>query len=190
MACVTANLLVLHKMNAVAHSCRLHRLPSVLWFSPSLSDVECLYTGINHGEQLSKSRVCVIKTAHSLLERMSADVCLKKSLRSYMIQTPNIRSWSTVSIAIPNVVTVKTQILLCSSWLRVPTLTSKMQLASLWSISCNTKHLVHQQSQHKIQCLIFRKYIARHYQQANTANQQWFPHDDVIKQIRVKAAWN
>jgi len=90
MACVTANLLVLHKMNPVAHSCQLHGLPTVLRFAPSRSDVVCVFTGINHGERPSKSRVCVIKMVHSSLERMSADVCLKKSLGSYMIQTLKI----------------------------------------------------------------------------------------------------
>jgi len=121
MACITASLLVLHKMNPVAHSCLLHRLPSILRFAPSHSKVLCLFTGINHGEQPSKSRGCVIKTVPSPLERMSADVCLKKSLGSHMIQTLNISSWSTVSIAIPNVATVTTHMLLCSSQSRVGT---------------------------------------------------------------------
>ena len=145
MTCVTANLFILHKMNPVAHSCRLHMLPTILRFAPSRSDVVCLLKWINHSERLSTSRVCVIKTVHSSSGRTSADVCLKKSLRSYMIQTLNIRSWCTVSIAIPHVVMVKTQILLCSSRLRVQTSTYKTPLASMWSMSCNIQHRVHQQ---------------------------------------------
>ena len=169
MACVTANLLVLHMMNPVAHSCRLHGLPTALWFAPSRSDFVCLFTRINHGERQSKSRACVIKTVHSSLERTSADVCLKKYLGFHMIQRRNIVSWCMVSIAIPNVVTVETQILLFPSRLRVPTLTWKMQLASIWSISCKIQRLVNQQSQQKIQWSMFRKRTFHLYRQANTA---------------------
>ena len=92
MASVTANLLVLHKMNPVGPSCQLHGLPTILRFGPSWSVVVCLFTGINHSEQRSKSRVCVIKRVHSSSERISADVCLKKSLGSYIIKTLNIMS--------------------------------------------------------------------------------------------------
>jgi len=92
MACVTANLLVLHKINPVTHSCRLHGWLNVVRFAPSRSDDLCLFTGINRGEQPSKSRVCVIKTVHSSSERTSADVCVKKSLGFHIIQTLNIRS--------------------------------------------------------------------------------------------------
>jgi len=123
MACVTANLLVLHKMNPVAHSCRLHGLPTILWFSPIQSDVVRLFTGMNHGERPSKSLVCVIQTVHSLSEKTSPDLSLTTSLGSCMIQTVNIRSWCTVRIAIPNVVTFRTQLLLCTSQLRFPTST-------------------------------------------------------------------
>jgi len=144
-------------MNLVAHSCQLHRLPTVLRCAPSRSDVVYSFTGINHGDRPSKSRVCGMKRVHSLLERTSAAVCLNKSLGSYMIRTLNIRSWCTVSIAIPNVVPVKTQILQCSSRLWVPTSTYKTQLTSIWSISCNIHHLVHQQSQNKIQGQRFEK---------------------------------
>jgi len=92
MACVTASLLILHRMNPVAYPCRLHRLPTALRFAPSQSNVGSLFTGINRGDQPSISGVCVIKTVHSLSERTSADVCLKKSLGSYMIQMLNIMS--------------------------------------------------------------------------------------------------
>ena len=92
MAYVTANLLVLQMMDHVARSCRLHWLPTVLRFAPNRSDVLWLFIGINHDEHPSKSRVCVIKPVHSSLERTIADICLKKSVGSYIIQTLNIRS--------------------------------------------------------------------------------------------------
>ena len=55
------------------------------------------------------------------MDRTSVDVCLKQSPESYMKQTLQIMFWRTVSIAIPNLVTVKTQSLLHSEWLSVPT---------------------------------------------------------------------
>ena len=77
MACVTANLPGLHKMNPVAHSGRLHGLPTAMQFAPSRSDVGCLLGGINHGERTLKSRCWEIKGVHCSSERTSADVCLK-----------------------------------------------------------------------------------------------------------------
>jgi len=74
-----------------------------------------------------------------------------------MKQRLNIMSWCMVSIAIPNVLTVKMQILLCSSRLSVPTSTYKTQLASMWSISCNIQHLIHQRSKHKIHWSMFQQ---------------------------------
>jgi len=188
MAWVTANLLVLHKMNPVTHSCPLHRLPTVLRFAPSRSDVVCLFTGIHRGERPPKSRVCDRYTVYSSMERTSAEVCLKKTPECDIQQMMNIMSWCTVSIAIPNVVTVKTQILLCSNRISVPTSRWKTQLASMWSTSCNNQHLVHQRSQHKIQWSMLRKWTLRHYRQANTANRQSGQPDDVIKRIQGRVA--
>jgi len=189
MACITANFLILHKMNHVAHSCWLHKLPTILWFAPSRSNVVWLFTAINHSEQQPKSRVCEIQTMHSSTERMSADVCLKKSLGSYMRQMLNFMWWCMVSIAIPNVVTVKTQILRCSSRLSIPTSTTKTQLASMWSISSNIHYLVHQQSQHKIKWSMLQKRTFHHYRHANTANRQSTSHDDLIKRMTARGAW-
>jgi len=146
MACLTANLPVLHKMNPVAHSCQLHGLPIIMQFAPTQSDVVCSFGVRNHAEPLPKSCFCDIKMVNSLWERTSADVCLKKSQGSWMKQTLNIMSWCTVSIDIPHIVTVKMQILFCSSQLSIPTWTLKRQLPSMSSISCNIQHLVHQQS--------------------------------------------
>jgi len=92
MACKTANMVVLHKITPVAHSCLLHGLPTGLRFAPSHSDVVCVVPGINHSERPSKSHDCVIKMVHSSSERTSGDFGLKKSLGSYMIQMLNIMS--------------------------------------------------------------------------------------------------
>ena len=73
-----------------------------------------------------------------------------------MKQTLNIKSCYRFSITIPNEVTVKTQILLCSSWSTIPTLKLKTQLASMWSISCNIKHFAQQQRQLTIQWSMLR----------------------------------
>jgi len=107
MVCIAGNLLVLHKMNPVAHGCQIHGLPTVLGFAPSRSNVVCLFTGIYHGDRMSKCCVGVWQPVHSSLERTSADVCLMKSMGSYMIQTLNIMSSCTVHIALPHVVMVK-----------------------------------------------------------------------------------
>ena len=148
MAWATANLIVLHKMNPVAHGCLLHREPTVIQFAPGWSDHLCLFTGINCGEWPPKSCLCDLYTVHYSTKRTSADVCLNKSLGSYMQLTLNIMSWCMVSIAIPNVDRVKSQILLCSNRLSIPTSIYMTQLASMWSIFCNIQHLVNQQSQH------------------------------------------
>jgi len=106
------------------------------------------------------------------MERTTADVCLQQSLRSYMQQTLNFMSWCMGSIAIPTVVTVKTEILLCSNRLSIPTSTYKTHLSSMWSKSCNIQHLVHPQSQHTTQWSMFWKRTFCHYWQANMAHWQ------------------
>jgi len=189
MACVTANWPVLHQIHCVAHSCWLHGLPTVLRFAQSRSDDACFVIQIIRGGRPPKSHLCEIKTVHSSTERTSADVCLKESQGSYMKQTPNIISWCTVSIAIPNVATVKWQILLCSSWLSVPTSTSMTQLASTWSISCNILHLVHQQSLYKIQRSKLWTRTLRNYWLLIPANRQRALHHDVIKRMEARVPW-
>ena len=147
-----------------------------------------LFTGLSHGEQPQKSSLCEIQTVRSSTERTSADVCLEISLGSYMQQTLNIMSGCTVGIAIPNVWTVRMQILLCSNRLSVPTSTYKMQHTSMWSISSNIEQLVQQQSQLRIQWSMLRKGTFHHDRQANTANRYSVQHDDVITQIKAQAA--
>jgi len=84
MKCVTANLHIVHNMNPAAYSCRLQGFPTVLRNAPSQSGEVSQFTGIYHGERAPKSGVCEISTAHSSMEKTSADVCPKKSPASYM----------------------------------------------------------------------------------------------------------
>jgi len=89
--------------------------------------------------------------------------------------------------AIPNAVTVITQILLYSSRSSIPTLTWKMQLASMWSISCNIQHLTHQHCQYKIHWSMLRKRTFCHYRLTNMGNQRSAPHNNIIKQMMARA---
>jgi len=123
------------------------------------------------------------------MERTSGDVCLKTSPGCYMNHTRTIKLWCTVSMTIPNELMVKTQIWLCSRWSNLPTMTSKTQLASMWTISCNIKHLAQHQGQHKTQWSMLRKWTLCHFRRANTANRPRNPHSDVIKQIKARVAW-
>jgi len=100
-----------------------------------------------------------------------------------------IQSCCTVSLAIPVLLTVKRQILHCSSWVNIPTLTQKTQLASILSIYCNIQHLAQPQSHHKLQWSMLRKRAFHHSRQANTANRHSGSQDDIIKPIMARAAW-
>jgi len=51
------------------------------------------------------------------------------------------------------------------------------------------QHLTQQQSQGKLQWSMLRKRTFRHFQRANMANQQSAPHNDIIKQMKARAAW-
>jgi len=123
------------------------------------------------------------------VERTSGDVCLKISPGSYMNHTLTIKSQCMISMTIPNEVTVKMLILLCSNWSNLPTLTQKMQLASVWSTSCNIQHLVQQQGQYKMQGSMLLNGTFRHFRQANTANWQRNPHHNIINQIKARVGW-
>jgi len=59
----------------------------------------------------------------------------------------------------------------------------------MWSISCNIQHLAQQQGQNKIQWSMLRKRTFHHFRQANMANQQSIPPDDVFRQIMATVAW-
>jgi len=64
-----------------------------------------------------------------------------------------------------------------------------MQLASILSISCNIQHLAQRPSQHKLQWSNLRKRTFHHLQLASSANQAIDPHDNIIKQMKARAAW-
>jgi len=86
-------------------------------------------------------------------------------------------------------VTVKTQILLYYSCSLVPTLLLYTQLTSMWSITHNIQHLAPQQSQHKTQGSMLWTRGFFHFPQADTVNCLTAPHDDVLKPVKARAAW-
>jgi hypothetical protein len=92
-------------------------------FSISWSDDVCLFTGIHRDGRPLISHDWLILKEYSAIERTLGDICLKASLWSDLNHTLTLKSSCTVSMAIPNQVTVKTLILLCSKWLNLPTLT-------------------------------------------------------------------
>ena len=82
---------------------------------------------------------------------------------------------------------VEMQIMLCSSWSNVRTLTSKTQFASMWFIFCMLQHLA-QRGQHTIHWSTLQKRRFLNVPLANMATRQWHPHIDVIKQKKASAA--
>jgi len=99
------------KLNHAAFDCRLQGFLTVPRFAISRSDVVCLFTRINSRFGPPKSQHCLISTGYALWERMSGNVCLKKSQGSYMELMLKIKSYCIVSITIPILVTIKTLIL-------------------------------------------------------------------------------
>jgi len=180
---------VLLKMNPAEYAWMVQWFHSVQRFAISLSDVLCLCTGINSFVRQPKSHDCQIWTGYTSRERMAGDVCLTKSPGYYMKLALKIRSCCTVHLTILILVTVKTQILVCTSWSNVPTFTYKMQLASILSISCNIQHLAQWHGPHKLQCSMLRKRTFHHFAQANPANRQRVRHDDVIKWMKARVVW-
>jgi hypothetical protein len=71
----------------------------------------------------------------------------------------------------------------------MPTLTEKMQLASILSITCNIQHLAQQQSQCKLQYSMLQIRLFRKFRWENVANHQISPHKKFIKQMMPSAAW-
>jgi len=61
-----------------------------------------------------------------------------------------------------------------------------MQLASMWSRSCNIQHLAQQQHHHTIQWSMLRTRTFDHFQLANTAYRRTNPHDHIIKRIKAR----
>jgi len=175
-------------MNPTAYSSRLQGFPTILWFAATGCDIVCFDTRITTVERVPTSRDSNIAQWQSSMKRMSGDVRLKISQGSYMTETRNIMKYCTVNIAIPDIVTVKWQILLSSSWSSIPTLISRTNLASMWSLSCNIQLLTHPQSQHKMQWSMLRKRTVLHFWWVNLANWQSTPHNDIIKPMKARAA--
>jgi len=106
-----------------------------------------------------------------------------------MKMTLIIMSCCTVSITIPDLWTVKREILLCSRWVNIPTLTYKMQLASILYITCSIHHLAQQQSQRKLQWSRLRKWPFRRVRWADTAPRHSVQPNVGIKRMKARAAW-
>jgi len=77
MEYISANMIVMIKMNPSEYGCKLQGFPTAPQFAISRSDVACLITGINCGVRLPKSPNCGILIGFSSSERTWADVCLK-----------------------------------------------------------------------------------------------------------------
>jgi len=97
-----------------------------------------------------------------------------------------IQSCYTVSLTIPDLLTVRMQSLLCWSWVNIPTLTYKTQLASILSISCDIQHLAQQHCQHKLQWAMLWKSTYRHFRWANMANRPSSSPNNVINRIKER----
>lgn len=123
------------------------------------------------------------------MEGMTDIDCLMTSPEPYMKQMLIISLSCIVSITICNGVTDRTQILLFRSRSNVPTMTSKMQVVCILSVSCNIKDPAQEQRQHKIPWSTLRNWTFRHSRWANMAIQQTDPYDHVIIQVKASAAW-
>jgi len=175
-------------MDPAACSCKSRGFLTIPRCGVSQSDVVCSYTEINWGVHQLKSHDCQIPTGNSLRERMSGNICLKKSAGDCSKLTLTMKSCCKVCLTIPILVTVKTPILLCSSWSNRLSLTSKTQLVSLSSMCCNIKHLAQHKSQHKLQWAMLRYRTFGHSLRAMMANRQCVRHDDVIMQMQERVA--
>jgi len=74
MELITANMIVMLKMNPAEYSCNLQGFPTAPQFAKSWSDVICFITRINCGVRLAELPSHTILIGCSSRERMSADV--------------------------------------------------------------------------------------------------------------------
>ena len=107
-------MIVMLKMNPTEYGCKWQGFPTATQFAKSRSDDVCLVTGINYGVRPPELLNCWILIGCRSMERTSADVCLKQSPGYYMKMTLTIMTYCTVSVSIPDFLTVKREILLCS----------------------------------------------------------------------------
>jgi len=101
--------------------------------------------------------------------------------------TLTILSCCTVSVIIPDSLTVMRAILLCSRWVNVLTSTYQMHLSSILSITCNIQQVAQHQSPQKLQWSMHRKRTFRHFWPAVTANRKSSQPNDVIKPMKERA---
>jgi len=186
---LTANLDVSLKPNPAPYGCRLQRFPIVTQLTISWSNVICSLPGLNVCWQQPKSHDCKISPWYLSREWMSGDVCLKKTQRSYIKLMEKTKSPWTFSITTTIVVAVNMLILLLSSWSKAPTLTLQMQPDSILSISYSIEHFAYQRTEYKLPWWMFRKRSFCHFHGANMAHRKRIPLDDVIKHMKVIAAW-
>jgi len=107
-------MIVMLKINPAEYGCKLKGFPTTPQFAKSRSDVVCLVTGINCSVRPPKLPNCWILIGCSSKKMTSADVCHKYSLGYDMKMTLTIMSCCTVRVTIPDLLTFKRQILLCS----------------------------------------------------------------------------
>ena len=144
-----------------------------------------LFARINRGFWPPKSHHSQQLTGQSSMERTPGDVCFKKSQGCYLKVSLIIKSYCTVSITIPILVMVKIQVLLCSGWSNIPTLTSKTHLASISSIFSNIHHLAQNKANTNYNGKCSQKELftalGRHIRQIDkefqitTSSSQWYP---------------
>jgi len=164
------------KIHSAVYRCKLQGFPTALQCSICRSIVVCVLAGMNCGVRQRKLHDCQLLIGHCLKDRTSTDVCLKESLEWYMKLTLTIKSCCTVSLIIPHLLTVKREVLPCSRWVNILTLTWKTQLASVLSISSNIQNLAQQQSQGKLQWSMLRTRSFHHLLWADTAiNKATYP---------------
>jgi len=107
-------MIVMLIMNPAEYGCKLQGCPTAPQVAKSRSDVVYLITGMNCGVRPPESPNGYILIGCCSRERTTADVCLKDSPGYYMKITLTIMSCCTGSVTIPDLLTVKREILLCS----------------------------------------------------------------------------
>jgi len=114
MEYIAANMIVMLKMNPSEYGSKLQGFPTAPQFAKCWSDVVCFFTGINYGIRPPKSPNCWILIGCRSREMMWADVSLKYTPGYYMKRTLSIMLCHTVSVTIPDLLTINREILLCS----------------------------------------------------------------------------
>jgi len=151
--------------------CCLYVNRDTLWCSTAaIAWLSAIYSTLSHGKD-----ICW---------------CLSQRLPGIIhVTDANNQVMGTFSLTIPDSLSVWREVLLCSRWVNVLTLTYKTQLASILSISGNMQHLAQQQSEYLLQWSMLQEKTFRHFRRADTANRQRGLPNDVIEQMKARAAW-